>query len=168
MPEAYPLAALLSVRNYREDAAKRAVSRVREEMREAEAAVKTCEADLEAWRQWRVEETERRSAALIGKRTTIAGLDDFNRGLAALANDELVKIAALDEARRHAAACLTKLDKAREEARNARRNTAKIEVHRDIWTEEARKAAEHAEDLELEEFKSPMNRLGQGAEDDTI
>lgn len=167
MAEKYPLEALLSVRKYREEAAKRQVAHAQEEAREAEAKVKEREKELEDWRVWRVEETDRRYNALLGKTTNIEKINLFNQGLAALASDELVKIAQVDAARKYVTECLAKLDKAKVAAQVSRKNTAKIETHRSIWSEESKKAAERAEDLELEEFK-PMNRLGQGAEDDVI
>lgn len=167
MAEKYPLEALLSVRQYREDAAKRQVARAQDEARAAQAAVATKEKELEDWRLWRTEETDRRYSALLGKTTNIEKINLFNQGLAALANDELVKIAQVDAARKHVTECLAKLDKAKVAAQVSRKNTAKIETHRSIWSEESKKAAERAEDLELEEFK-PMSQLGRGAEDDVI
>lgn len=165
--EKYPLEALLSVRQYREDAAKRQLSRAQEDVRAAEAAVKEKEQALEDWRLWRVQETDRRYEALLGKTTNIEKINIFNQGLAALANDELAKVAQVDAARKHVSECFAKLDKAKTAAQVSRKNTAKIETHRSIWSEESKKAAERAEDLELEEFK-PMNHFGQGAEDDVI
>lgn len=167
MPETYPLEALLSVRNYREDAAKRALTRSQDAVREADAEVEKAREELEGWRKWRVEETDRRYAALIGRPTRIGRINEFNQGLASLAAEELDRIARVEAAKKRVEEALTKLDKAREAAKAARKNTAKIETHRSIWSEESKKAAEHAEDLELEEFK-PMNQLGQGAEDDAL
>jgi len=167
MPQAYPLQALLSVRHYREDEAVRDYSRSEEALKEAEHTVEVKKQELEAWRLWRVEETDRRYAALLGKVTVIEKIDAFNRGLSLLAEQELGKIAAVDEALRQVDASRKARDAAKLAAKEARKNTAKIETHQSIWTEEAKKEAEHAEDLELEEFK-PVNLLGSTAEDDPM
>ena len=96
MPETYPLEALLSVRNYREDAAKRALTRSQDAVREAEAEVEKAREELEGWRKWRVEETDRRYAALIGRPTRIGRINEFNQGLASLAAEELDRIARVE------------------------------------------------------------------------
>lgn len=165
MAEIYPLESLLNVRNYREDAAKRNLTRAQQTVKDAEQARLDRIAELERWRVWKVEETDRRYAAFLGKVTVIEKIDEFNRGLSHLAEQEVGKVAAVDEAEaavdRAKKACV----KAQEAAKEARKNTAKIETHKEIWTAESKKEAERKEDLELEEFK-PVMQLGQGAEDD--
>ena len=165
MPDPYPLADLLSVREFREEAAKRNVSRAQTAVREAKAAAEEKKQALEEWRVWRVQETDRRYDALLGKKTVIEKIDEFNRGLALLAAQELQKEAEIDAAKKAVQQSEAALRKAQYEVSTARKNTAKIEAHKAIWAEESKKAAERAEDLEFEEFK-PVKRLGATAEDD--
>lgn len=167
MPDPYPLESLLSVRTYREDAAKRNLVRAQQAIREAEAEKVKREEELEAWRVWRVEETDRRYAAFLGKPTQIEQIDAFNHGLSILAEDELVKIAAVDTAQENVEKCKTACEQAKTNAKEARKNTAKIETHKSIWQEDAKKEAERLEDLEMEEFK-PVLVQGEGAEDETV
>lgn len=165
MPDPYPLADLLSVREFREEAAKRNVSRAQTAVREAKAAAEEKKQALEEWRVWRVQETDRRYDALLGKKTVIEKIDEFNRGLALLAAQELQKEAEIDAAEKAVQQSEAALRKAQDEVSTARKNTAKIEAHKAIWAEESKKAAERAEDLEFEEFK-PVKRLGATTEDD--
>lgn len=163
--EAYPLQQLLTVREYREQSAVRAVKAAERTLGEAEEAVRRKKMELEAWRAWRRIEEDRRYAAIMGRPTTIEGLDEFKAGLALLAAEEARKGQEAEAAEQHAEDCRGKLKTAAAAAKAARKNTAKLETHRGIWAEEAKKEAEHKEDLELEEFR-PVSRLGAMAEDE--
>ena len=65
--EKYPLAPLLRVREYREDAAKNALSAAERAVVEAQEAVERCRRELERYKVWRQEEVERRYDAIMGK-----------------------------------------------------------------------------------------------------
>ena len=144
--EKYPLAPLLKVREYREDAAKNALSAAERAVVEAQEAVERCRGELERYKVWRQEEVERRYDAIMGKGLSLKELDVFKAGLGALADGELK----LEEA---IAQALENVKKRREAARQAQHETAKIVTHRDIWLVEAKREAERLEDLEMEEFK---------------
>ena len=152
MPDPYPLKALLDVRLYREEAAKRAITAAKREVLEAREAAEAAREALVRWREWRVKETERRYEALIGRPTPIEKLQAFNQGLADLGLEELMKAAEIDKADKYVIECEQKVEAASKAARTARQNTAKIELHKSIWAEESKKEAERLEDLELEEF----------------
>ena len=144
--EKYPLAPLLKVREYREDAAKNALSAAERAVVEAQEAVERCREELERYKVWRQEEVERRYDAIMGKGLSLKELDVFKAGLGALADGELK----LEES---IAQALENVKKRQEAARQAQHETAKIVTHRDIWLVEAKREAERLEDLEMEEFK---------------
>ena len=66
--EKYPLAPLLKVREYREDAAKNALSAAERAVVEAQEAVERYREELERYKVWRQEEVERRYDAIMGSR----------------------------------------------------------------------------------------------------
>ena len=74
--EKYPLAPLLKVREYREDAAKNALSAAERAVVEAQEAVELCRGELERYKVWRQEEVERRYDAIMGKKKASALLKD--------------------------------------------------------------------------------------------
>ena len=152
MPESYPLETLLYVRGFREEAAKRKVSHAQLAVKEAKEKVEELEAQLQAWRQWRQEETERRYQALLGKPTLIEKINRFNIELGLMAQDELLKVAAVDQAKNEVLKSEEALQMAKAAVSKARKETAKIETHKAIWTEEGKKEAERAEELEFEDF----------------
>ena len=137
--EKYPLAPLLKVREYREDAAKNALSAAERAVVEAQEAVERCREELERYKVWRQEEVERRYDAIMGKGLSLKELDVFKAGLGALADGELK----LEES----------IAQALENVKKRQHETAKIVTHRDIWLVEAKREAERLEDLEMEEFK---------------
>ena len=159
----YPLAPLLSVREYREENAKNAVRAAEAAVREAEAEVTKRQESLENYRIWRVEEEERRYDSIMDATLTLEELDEFKAGLASLKNRELKLEESVVEAVRQVEQCRKAVEKARQEAVRARKDVSKILAHKDIWMEEAKKEAARLEDLELEEFK-PLPP--QGAEND--
>lgn len=161
--DAYPLEALLSVRHFREEEAKRVVRYAELAVREAEDEVLARRKELEEYRIWRVQEEERRYDAIMHTVMSMSRLDAFKAGLAQLAATEATKEEAIRKAEKKVLEAQNALQKARETAKLALKNTTKIQTHKDIWSEEAKKEAEHREDLELEEFR-PISRLGAEAE----
>ena len=91
--EKYPLAPLLKVREYREDAAKNALSAAERAVVEAQEAVERCRGELERYKVWRQEEVERRYDAIMGKGLSLKELDVFKAGLGALADGDAVLVA---------------------------------------------------------------------------
>ena len=161
--ESYPLEALLSVRQFREEDAKRSVRYAELAVREAEDEVLRRKEALEAFRRWRREEEERRYDAIMLKALSIRQIDDFKAGLASLAAQESLKEEEVRKAEKNVLDRKKALEDCRAQAKKAMKNTAKIHAHKDIWAEEARKEAEHQADLEMEEFR-PLSRLGAEAE----
>lgn len=154
MTDTYPLASLLALRRYREDEALRNVTRAKEAFKDAETVLESAENDLSRWEQWASEEKDRRYQRLIGRPTTVEALDVFNRSLADLAAETLHKKTLVNAARTRCDDCKRHLEEAQFKASTARRNTAKMQTHYDLWKKAAKRAAEHAEDLEFEDFQS--------------
>ncbi len=151
----YPLGPLLSVRQYREDAAQNLLRQAERLAREAEAALQEREKELERYRLWRVEEEDRRYGAIMGQLLSLDDLEEFKAGLGRLRDAELRReedVAKADQALNKARQAVTD---AKSGLSKARRDTARILAHRNIWNEMARLEAERKEDLESEEFR-PM------------
>ena len=122
--EKYPLAPLLKVREYREDAAKNALSAAERAVVEAQEAVERCRGELERYKVWRQEEVERRYDAIMGKGLSLKELDVFKAGLGALADGELKLEEAIAQALENVKKRQEDVRKAREAARQAQHETA--------------------------------------------
>lgn len=164
MPEAYPLASLLAVRQFREENAQRALAHANEVQEAAKVTAQTRRKELEECIVFNREETDRRYEKLIGSATNLEGLNRFHYGLAQLAQNERIRREAVADADNAVAKAEQEVQKAATAAKNAHKNTMKIEEHRKIWRTEQKKEAEHREDLELEEFR-PTGRLGASADE---
>lgn len=161
--EAYPFAALLTVRRYREESAKRRVRSAEIAVREAEENVAQKQRELDEFRVWRRQEEDRRYAAVMNVPLSLERLEQFKAGLARLADEECTREQAVLSAKKEAEQRRVELEGAKTAAKIAGKNTSKIEAHRDIWKEDAKKEEERREDLELEEFH-PLSRKGAEAE----
>ena len=84
----YPLQALLSVRHYREDAARNALRLEERRLVQAREEVGRRQAELERYRIWRQEEEERRYAAILGASLSLEEVADFRASLGMLATGE--------------------------------------------------------------------------------
>ena len=122
--EKYPLAPLLKVREYREDAAKNALSAAERAVVEAQEAVERCRGELERYKVWRQEEVERRYDAIMGKGLSLKELDVFKAGLGALADGELKLEEAIAQALENVKKRQEDVRKAREAARQAQHETS--------------------------------------------
>ena len=164
---AYPLQPLLNVRSFRETNAQAAVSTAEGRVREAEAVVAEREAELTRYREWRPQEVERRYTAIMGESLTLADLDKFKAGLAALADGEYSREAAMQEAEKTVDERKVELQAARAALLSARKDKMKIDAHKDIWSQVEAKEEERAADIELEDFV-PKTALGDpGQEEDS-
>ena len=151
--EKYPLAPLLAVREYREEAARNAVRTAEAAVREAEEAVRARQEEWQAYQHWRVEEEDRRYDAIMGRELTLKQIDEFKAGLASLRDTEQKKEEAVMEAMQAVEKCRAAVAAAQAAVKEAQKETSKILAHKDIWLEQAKKEAERQEDLEMEEFK---------------
>ncbi len=163
---AYPLQPLLSVRTFREDNAKAAVSAAEAAVRQAEDTAAGKRAELARYLQWLPEEKERRYNGIMGTEMTLADLDEFKAGLAVLDDGVFAREDAVREAEKIVAERKAALAAARAALTSARKEKMKIEAHKDIWAQAAAREAEHAADLELEEFTPKTLLQPPGHEDE--
>ena len=164
---AYPLKPLLSVRAFREDNAKAAVSVAELAVQQAEADLAGRQAELERYRQWLPEEKERRYDAIMGEELTMTDLDRFKAGLSVLDDGLLVREDAVREAEKIVEQRKTELRAAQAVLTAARKEKMKIEAHKDIWDQATAKEAEHAADLELEDFSPRTTLQAPGHQEDS-
>jgi type III secretion protein O len=164
---AYPLQPLLSVRSFREDNAKAAVSAAEAAVRLAEAGAADKRAELARYLRWLPEEKERRYDAIMGRRMSLADLDSFKAGLAVLDDGVFAREDAVQEAEKIVEERGAALRAAQSALTAARKEKMKIEAHRDIWAQAAAKEAERAADLELEDFTPGAALKPPGHEEDT-
>lgn len=148
----YPLQALLSVRLYREEAARNGLRVAERLLAQAREDVVRCREELERYRSWRVEEEGRRYAAILGKAMSLDEIADFRASLGSLAVGEEERVQDVGRAQDAATRQEAAVARAHQAVAAARREAAKIETHRDIWRESDKKERERLEDLELEEF----------------
>lgn len=94
----YPLQALLSVRHYREDAARNALRLEERRLVQAREEVGWRQAELERYRVWRQEEEERRYAAILGASLSLEEVADFRASLGMLATGEQERFQAVRQA----------------------------------------------------------------------
>ena len=94
----YPLQALLSVRHYREDAARNALRLEERRLVQAREEVGRRQAELERYRIWRQEEEERRYAAILGASLSLEEVADFRASLGMLATGEQERFQAVRQA----------------------------------------------------------------------
>ena len=149
---AYPLQPLLSVRAFREDNAKAAVSAAEVAVQQAEAEAAYRRKELVQYLDWLPEEKERRYCDIMGKEMSLADLDAFKAGLAALDAGVLTREDAVQEADKNMEKRKAELHAAQAALAAARKEKMKIEMHRDVWNLAAAKEAERATELELEDF----------------
>lgn len=154
----YPLQSLLTVRHFREDAARNELRAAERRLAEAREEVRKKERELARYRIWRPEEEKRRYDAIMGETMNLDELAEFRASLGALAEGEQERVLAVAEAEKTVAQKEREATAAQEAVAEAHREAAKIEAHRDIWLAGAKKEAERREDLELEEFKSPFGQ----------
>jgi type III secretion protein O len=158
----YPLAGLLKLRGFREEAAQKALRAAEAEARTAAETLAARERRLEEYKQWHREERERRWLAILDQTLSRQEMDEFKAGLALLEELELAEAEAVREAALALDKAQQKVQAARAAWRAAEQARRKLSVHREEWEAEQAREAVRREDLELEEFKP---RPAQAAEE---
>jgi len=149
---------ILGIRKVREDRASRECTVRRAAMEQAYAYVDQCQAELEQYRVWRVEEKDRLYAQVINQEVIMRDLDELKALLAALDEKEALYLRRLQVAEADAEEAKKAYEQAVREWRQSQANLHKMEEHKDVWMEEALVEAAHAEELEMEEHIT--KRLG--------
>lgn len=154
---AYPLAALLSLRSFRQDKAMRSLQTCERLLAEARRAVKKAIQKHGDFLAWLAREEEIRYGSIMEQRMTLDDVDDFKAGLLGIRGRESLYLEDILKARNQVEVCKKNVETAKAELLAAQKGTMKIEVHRDRWLELMKLDAERAEELELEDFMSPKN-----------
>jgi type III secretion protein O len=165
MAAIYPLAGILFIRDFRVDAAAKAVGAAEALLRDEQAKCARRREEHAAYRIWRIEETARRYRQIIGQCLGLGDVDKFKKGLALLADEELQKEAAVQEAAQAVEAARQNVAAARQSWRNADLDRQKILYHREQWQKDRAVEAARAVDLEMEEFKPLLFVAEAGAEE---
>ncbi|MDR2112019.1 MAG: type III secretion protein, partial [Candidatus Accumulibacter sp.] len=84
----YPLSGLLAIRDFRRDAAAKAVRAAEAAERAARKEAETRREAWEAYKLWRCDEVERRYRGIMGACLSGKDLDEFKAGLAQLGDEE--------------------------------------------------------------------------------
>ncbi len=152
MSAAYPLEALLGIRERRADDRRRDLALRQAALAQARAALDEAVRQCEEYRKYMDAEISARSDRLIGQTLGKEALEEFKRGLESLK----FKLADLELAAERARGDLRKAADEEKQARACLREavleTEKIKAHRKIWQAAQRLEQERAEDLELEDF----------------
>ena len=160
----YPLAGLLQIRDFRVDAAEKALRAAETRLRAAEEKRAATKAEREEYGIWRKEEVKRRYQAIMGQTLCREEIDAFKAGLSALADEELAREAALLDAGRAAKEARQIAQTARDGWLLANKANEKLRYHRDNWQKTQDMNASRQEDLEQEEFKPLLFKAGSEAQ----
>jgi type III secretion protein O len=148
----YPLGSLLTVREFREQAASNEVNACKARVREAQELVEKRKQELRDYIQWRVEEEKRLFAEIKNREIAYRGLEDHQQDIQQLRGREAQYHESIHQAEAAVEQAKKNLTAAQERHRIACQEKRKIEEHREIWKEEQKKIAALEEDKEMEEF----------------
>ena len=152
MARKYELDDLLRVREIRKDRAEKELKKAQQLLREAEQAVVQAKKELEDYKIFVIQESQRLYDQVIQKRINKQEIDNLNFMIKELQSrifdyEKRVEdaILACDKAKEN-------LDQCREALRLAERNIDKIESMKDVWREQVRIEEERAADAEVEDL----------------
>lgn len=150
---AYPLRDLLRIRIIREDAATDNLTKAKNNLENAIRNVEKKKKELEDYKVFRKEETDRLYKEIVNKKIKKIDLDELKAEIAKLERKELEYLEALEEAKRQHEEAVQKLEEARVIYRQALMDVKKISEHKESWMAEYNKEQERIADIEMEEFK---------------
>ncbi|MDR0379884.1 MAG: type III secretion protein [Candidatus Accumulibacter sp.] len=156
----YPLAGLMKIRDFRVDAASKAVRAAETRLRTAQEDRLEKERELEHYQRWRKEEVERRYQSIMGQAMSQEEIEAFKAKLSFLANEELVREEALREADRALEEARENVQIARDAWLMANKEREKIRYHHDNWEKTEAREESRREDMEQEEFKPLLFETG--------
>ncbi len=148
----YPLAALLTLRIYREENAKANLAKEEKILRQEQERLKPLEEEAWRYKNSIPELVDAEYAKIMGRACTLADIDAVKSQVAVIEDGLVIREAKVDQQKVEIERCLASVEKAKEAVVFSRKEAAKIEKHKEIWTEIQKKEAERLEDLEMEEF----------------
>ncbi len=160
MTAKYPLQGLLQLRSRRREDAERAVREKKQLLAAAVQKEEQAKAELENFKIWKQEETDRRYEAIMGKIMKQNKIEQFNADLKNLDVQEGEKASALAERQKETAEARTALKDALDELQRRFKGEQKLERHKAIWGTEQRKHEEYLSEQELEDFSVKKQNAG--------
>ncbi|MDR0441302.1 MAG: type III secretion protein [Candidatus Accumulibacter sp.] len=158
----YPLVGLMRIRDFRVDAAGKAMRAAETRLRAAQEERLAKERELERYQVWRKEEVERRYQSIMGRTMSQEEIEAFKAGLSSLANEELAREEAVREAGRALEEARKNAQITRDDWLSANKEREKILYHCDNWQKTQDVETSRQEDLEQEEFKPLLFETGGG------
>ena len=157
---AYPLQPLLSIRAFREDAAKREAESRRSATERAGQALEACRQEHEAYAAWRPAEEKTLFDRIQNKEIPLSDVESFKQNVLILRAREQELLEAIRHAEKELEAAKNAEDLARAACLQASREKLKIMEHNKIWSAEDMARREQASEAELEEFQGGVKSFG--------
>ncbi|MBI9092613.1 MAG: YscO family type III secretion system apparatus protein [Desulfobacterium sp.] len=159
MKKQYPLAALLHLREFRQDKAMHALQGCERKLSAARRGVKKAVNTHEEFMDWLAREEEIRYQGIMETQMTLEEVADFKAGLLTIRGRESRYLEEILKARNQVQVCETDVKKAKSALLAAQKGTMKIEVHQERWFALEKLDAERAEELEMEDFTPLKNDI---------
>ncbi|MCG8566589.1 MAG: type III secretion protein [Desulfobacterales bacterium] len=149
---AYPLFALLRLREFRQDKAMHSLQRRERELVQARRNETQAVQAHGDFLDWLAREEENRYQSIMDIEMELPEVDEFKQGLLGLRARESHYLENILKARNQVQVCREAVARAKADLLAAQKGTMKIEVHRDKWMELEKIEAERAEEREMEDF----------------
>jgi type III secretion protein O len=149
----YALADLLKVRHIRRDRAEKDVTQARRLLVEAQKILQQTMQELEDYKVFVREETERLYAEIVKQSVRRKNIDDLHEAVKALKTSLLDYEKRVENAQEECRKAEENIEKCKEALMMANRNIEKIETHKETWRLEVNREEEFQADLEMEDFK---------------
>ena len=157
---AYPLQPLLSIRAFREDAAKREAEFRRSATERAGQALAECRQEHETYAAWRPTEEKALFGRIQNREIPLSTVESFKQNVLILRAREQELLEAICHAEKELEAAKIAEDAASAACRQTSREKLKIMEHCEIWSAEDVVRRERASEAELEEFQGRVNSFG--------
>ncbi|MDR2200605.1 MAG: type III secretion protein [Puniceicoccales bacterium] len=152
MAKKYELDDLLRVREIRKDRAEKNLKKAQQLLKEAEQALAKAQQELEDYKNFVIQETQRLYNQVLRKSINKREIDNLHFMIKELQDRIFDYQKRVEDAMLACDKAKENLDNCREELRKAERNIDKIESLKDVWREEMKKEEERQADAEVEDF----------------
>jgi exonuclease VII small subunit len=152
MARKYELDDLLRVRKIRKDRAEKNLKEAQQLLKEAEQAVVKAKQELEDYKIFVVQETNRLYDQILRKSINKQEIDNLHFMVKELQNKIFDYQKRVEDAILACDKAKENLDNCREELRLAERNIDKIESMKDVWREQVKREEEMQADAEIEDL----------------
>ncbi|MDR2735546.1 MAG: type III secretion protein [Puniceicoccales bacterium] len=153
MAKKYELDDLLKVREIRKDRAEKNLTQAQKLLREAEQALAKAKQELEDYKLFVINETNRLYKQVLKKSIKKNSVDALHLAIKELQNKVFEYEKRVEDAMVMCQKAKENLEKRREELIQANRNIDKVESLKDKWREEVKKEEERQADIEMEDVK---------------